>query len=193
MILHPGILALMLVSLAASTVLVYAGLFSIKVARSWDLASGSEAQLSLERKTYLVSTMLACVFSFEVASLFLFVVLADRLHGLFSGAMCAAGTLNVNSYGYPALGLNILTGVLAGQWLILNHADNSVPDNPITKRKYILLAALAPVFVAACVVQTLYFLGFGPTSSHHAAAPFSALKGRGLLRHSTSSAPFPAR
>ena len=88
MILHPAVLALMLVSLAGSAVLVYAASFSVRVAKSWDLASGSEAQLALERRTYLVSTMLACVFVFEVASLFLFVALADKLHGLFP-APCA--------------------------------------------------------------------------------------------------------
>lgn len=162
MILHPAILALMLVSLAGSAVLVYAASFSVRVAKSWDLASGSEAQLALERRTYLVSTMLACVFVFEVTSLFLFVALADQLHGLFSGAMCATGTLNVNGYGYPALILKVVNAVLAGQWLMLNHADNSVPGYPLTKRKYVLLAALAPLFVAGCVVQTLYFLHLRP-------------------------------
>ena len=44
--------------------------------------------------------------------------------------MCAAGTLNVNAYGYPALILKVVNAVLAGQWLILNHADNRVPDYP---------------------------------------------------------------
>ena len=33
---------------------------------------------------------------------------------------------------------------------------------PITKRKYLLLAALAPLFVAGCILQTLYFLNLSP-------------------------------
>ena len=38
--------------------------------------------------------------------------------------MCAAGTLYVNDYGYPALILKVANFLLAGFWLILNYTDN---------------------------------------------------------------------
>ena len=45
--------------------------------------------------------------AFEILSLFLFIYTADDLHRLFVGAMCAAGTLYVNAFGYPALMLKV--------------------------------------------------------------------------------------
>ena len=53
--------------------------------------------------------------------------------------MCAAGTLNVNAYGYPTLVLKVLNCLLAGIWLILNHADNRADDYPLIRKKYALL------------------------------------------------------
>ena len=92
-------------------------LFGYRILRRWDLRSGSEEQLALERRTYLLSTLVSQVLVFQVGSLFLFIYTADGLHGLFVGAMCAAGTLNVNAWGYPAFLAKILTCVLAGLWL----------------------------------------------------------------------------
>ena len=65
-------------------------------------------QLILERKTYLISTLLTYLLGFELLSLFLYVFTADQLHTFFVGAMCAAGTLYVNGYGYPALILKVV-------------------------------------------------------------------------------------
>ena len=77
--------------------------YGIRILRNWDLKNGSELQLSLERKTYLISTIMSYAFGFQLLSLFLFIFTADKLASLFTGAMCAAGTLNVNGFGYPAL------------------------------------------------------------------------------------------
>jgi hypothetical protein len=95
-ILHPAIIALLVSSLLMSFLAVYSAYYGAAIVRSWDLTSGSSLQLDLERRTYLISTVLAYVFAFQLASLFLFVFTTDRLCTLFTGAMCAVGTLNVN-------------------------------------------------------------------------------------------------
>jgi hypothetical protein len=77
-----------------------AGAVGVRILISWNIKSGSELQLGLERQTYLVSTILSYTFVFQILSLFLYIYTADNLHNLFVGAMCAAGTLNVNEYGY---------------------------------------------------------------------------------------------
>jgi hypothetical protein len=87
---------------------------------------------------------MAWAFGFQILSFFLLVYLADELHRLFVGAMCAAGTLNVNEYGYPALVLKLLNCVLAGVWLILNYTDSQGRDYPLIRRKYSLLLVIAP-------------------------------------------------
>jgi hypothetical protein len=158
MILHPAVIALLAGSTLTTLMVLYAARWGWKILEGWDLASGSEAQLTLERKTYLVSTMMAYASAFQVLSLFLLIFVADDLHRLFTGAMCAAGTLNVNEFGYPALMLKVLNAVLAGVWLILNRVDNRGFDYPLIRRKYRLLAAMTPLAVMEAHQLWSYFL-----------------------------------
>lgn len=158
MILHPAIAALVLVSFLVTGMILYSSFFGIRIVRRWDLQSGSEEQLALERRTYLISTILSYVFLFQIGSLFLYIYTADSLHNLFVGAMCAAGSLNVNPHGYPAFLLKILNVILAGLWLIINDVDNQAFDYPLIRKKYAMLLVLAPLIVAESVVQILYFM-----------------------------------
>jgi len=159
MTLTPGIIALLLSSALTALMMAYAAWFGIRVLRRWDLRSGSDGQLRLERRTYLVSTLMANVLLFEVLALFLFIQTAERLHPLFVGAMCAAGTLYVNPFGYPALILRIALAALAGLWLVLNMLDNRAPDYPLIRLKYAMLVLMAPVAMASAALSWLYLTG----------------------------------
>ena len=159
MTLNPGIIALLLSSALSTLILAYSAFFGIKVLRQWDMSSGSEAQLFMERRTYLVSTLLAYVLAFEVLALFLFIQTAERLHTLFVGAMCAAGTLYANPFGYPALGLRVALATIAGLWLILNWLDNRAPDYPIIRAKYWVLIVMAPLALLSALVSWFYLTG----------------------------------
>jgi hypothetical protein len=162
MIFHPLILALTAASSLTAFLILYASVFGLQVLRRWDIRSGSETQVGLERKTYLISTLLAFLFGAQLLSLFLFIFTADRLHDFFIGAMCAAGTLNVNNFGYPALLLKVVNFFLAGVWLILNRADNRGYDYPLIRTKYRALLLFAPLFLAEAFVQTRFFLKLEP-------------------------------
>ena len=158
MILHPAVIANVVASLIISGVLIYAGYYGVQILKKWDLQSGHEGQLILERRTYLISTILTFVFGLELMSLFLYVFTANNLCPLFVGAMCAAGTLNVNPYGYPTLVLKIVSFLLAGLWLVLNHADNQAYDYPLIRKKYFLLASIVPFSVGETTLQGAFFL-----------------------------------
>lgn len=162
MILQPAVLALLLIALLVSGMGIYAGYYGMRILGRWNPASGSEEQLELERRTYLVSTVMGYILSFELMSLFLFIYTADDLHTLFTGAMCAAGTLAVNSFGYPALILKIVNFLLAGVWLTVNHADNRGYDYPLIKVKYELLNVVVPLLVLEGVLLFAYFAGVKP-------------------------------
>lgn len=159
MILHPQIIAILLSSILISFIVLYSAYFGFLILRRWDINSGSELQLNLERRTYLISTILTYVFAFQLISLFLFIHTADNIHTLFVGAMCAAGTLNVNSYGYPTLILKIINFLLSGVWLILNYTDNRAYDYPLIKKKYLLLLIITPFILAETTVLGKYFSG----------------------------------
>lgn len=162
MILHPAVLSLLVGSWVVAGVLLYSSGHAVRILRRWDRGSGSEGQLALERRTYLITTILTWCFGFQLASLLLFVYVADDLSALFVGAMCAVGSLSLNGYGYPALLLKLVNFLLAGVWLVLNAADNRARDYPLIRPKYALLLALTPSVLAEVAVQTLYFLGLQP-------------------------------
>jgi hypothetical protein len=161
-LLTPAILALNLGSLLISGMVCYAAFFGAVILQKWDLTSGSELQLRLERQTYLISTFLGVVLIFQFLSFFLFIYTADRLYPFFTGAMCAAGSLYANGWGYPVLVLKLITLILAGLWLILNRADNGGCDYPLIRVKYFFLLGLAPLLVLEAAAQWLYFWQLQP-------------------------------
>jgi hypothetical protein len=162
MLFHPSIIALLTTSILTSAMLLYSGYYAYLIIMRWDLTSGSEFQLSLERRTYLISTILTYTFAFQVLAFFLFLFTADNLHTFFVGAMCAAGALNVNKYGYPALVLKVVNLLAAGVWLIVNFVDNSAYDYPLIKKKYIFLLVISPFILAETILLANYFLGLDP-------------------------------
>ena len=157
MIQHPAILALTTASLLSAIMMIYAGWYGTRILEKWDLRSGSELQLDLERRTYLISVILSYILLFQIGSLFLYIFTADSLHSQFTGAMCAAGSLSVNSYGYPVLILKIVNCLLAGIWLIINHVDTRGYDYPLIRPKYGLLNILVPLVLLEVIFQFVYF------------------------------------
>lgn len=191
MILHPGVIALLVASGLISFLALYASAYGAVILRKWNIASGSSLQLDLERRTYLISTILSYVFAFQLLSLFLFVYTADNLCPLFVGAMCAAGTLNVNGFGYPVLLLKILNFLLAGQWLIMNAADNRAEDYPLIRKKYALLLVITPLLVAETVLLVLYLQGLNPDVITSCCGSLFSSSSRGVAADLASLPPKP--
>ena len=159
MLFHPAIIALLLASAASVAMLLGVAPFAIDVIRNWDIASGSERQLELERRTYLASTLVAFALATQLLALLLFVFNADKMAPMFVGAMCAVGALNVDAFGFPALIAQIAVFFLAAMWLAINHVDIQAPDYPLVRVKFQLLLGLAPAVATSFTLQLLYFLG----------------------------------
>lgn len=159
---HPGVIALLVGSILTVSMLCYAAWYGLRIIKSWDIKSGSELQLDLERRTYLISMVMSYVLGFQLLSLFLFIYTADAISPLFVGAMCAAGSLKVNSFGYPTVILKIINFFLAGVWLIINFTDNKAHDYPLIKAKYVLLVMMTPFLLAEAIVQSIYLLELKP-------------------------------
>jgi len=121
MILHPGILALIVGSCIVFVMMLYASVQGMSILAGWDFQSSSEKQLNLERRTYLISTIIKYALGFEILSTLLFIYTADDIHTLFVGAMCATGSLNANPIGRYALYSKILVFFSASLWITLNN------------------------------------------------------------------------
>jgi hypothetical protein len=159
MLFQPAIIALLLTAGLAVLMLALATPFALQVIRRWDIHSGSEYQLVLERRTYLFSTLVSFVLVVQLGALLLFVFNADRLSAMFVGAMCAVGTLNVNEWGFPALIAQMVVFFLAAAWLAINHVDTQARDYPLVRIKYGLLIVLLPFLAASFWLQFRYFSG----------------------------------
>lgn len=160
--LSPPILALLFASSLLALMLAAAAGFAVQLLRRWDLASGSPAQIALERRTYLMATLVGLVLVLQPFTLALFVYNADRMAPLFTGAMCAVGTLSVNPWGFPDLYARLAVFFLAAAWLILDHLDNQGWDYPLIRRKYALLLVLAPAALVEAGLAWAYFLNLRP-------------------------------
>lgn len=162
MILHPGILALLTGSFIASVMLLYSSYLGTVIIKRWDIKSSSEGQLLLERRTYLISTIMNFILGFVILSALLFIYTADDIHRIFVGAMCATGSLNANPVGWHLLYTKISAFFLSSVWIALNYIDRRAEDYPLVKIRYSLLLIIAPLVILDSYLQMRYFLGLDP-------------------------------
>jgi len=142
MILHPGILALLLGSLLAFGLLGLAGLLGLELARHWQPLCADEAQLCREQRADLVATLVRFALGFQIFTLPLFIFVADSLHPLFVGAMCATGVLNAAPGGWSLLWIKLVMLFGAGLWLVVNHYDQVLEHAPWARLKFLWLLPL---------------------------------------------------
>ncbi len=192
MLFQPAIIALLLAAGLAVIMLAGAAPFAIQVIRHWDIHSGSERQLALERRTYLFSTLLSFVMLAQLAALLLFVFNADRLSAMFVGAMCAVGTLNVNGWGFPSLITQIAVFFLAAMWLAINHVDTLARDYPLVRVKYALLLLLLPVLAANFWIELQYFLGLKANVITSCCGSLFSGEGKTIAAEASGLEPMPA-
>ena len=162
MILHPGILALLAGSCIVFVMMLYASIQGISIMRGWDFQSSSEKQLNLERKTYLISSIIKYALGFEVLSTLLFIYTVDDIHTLFVGAMCSTGSLNANPIGWYALYSKIIIFFSAALWIVLNNLDQKAEDFPLIRPKYATLIIITVLIGFDFYFGLRYFLGLNP-------------------------------
>lgn len=182
MLLAPSVLALITVSMTMLLLFMLAALFALSVLRHWEITSGSELQLRLERRTYLISTLVAYCFLAELVSLLLFVYNAEQMSSQFVGAMCATGVLNLNGYGWPVLFLKILLFLAGAVWLTVNRVDNQAIDYPLVRVKYGLLLLILPLAAAEPALLLGFFLNMDPDVITSCCSSSSRRRGRGCRR-----------
>lgn len=157
------VISLLLGQLCSLTLLTGAVLLSNQMIRKWSAGSFDELQLQLERRSYLVGSIVHFVLIFQIASLFMFLHVANHhLTEVIKGAMCADGALGVNSFGENLLYLKMGAVLVYIVYLFLNYLDNSEPAYPLTPLKYWLIYPIFGLIALDLVWMVLFFYNIEP-------------------------------
>ncbi|MEA3457010.1 MAG: hypothetical protein U9R26_10930 [Campylobacterota bacterium] len=123
----------------------------------WDFGSYSEQQFRLERRAYLVMTILLFVFMVKFLLLVYFVFAIDSLSLLVPGAMCAAGVISANDYGMLLLFLKLVILLFLLLWMALNRYDLQAKNYPLFRIKSWLFVAIFLVIAIETGMDFAYF------------------------------------
>lgn len=162
MFLNPWSLALSLCSLVVLVFGAIAGKTAVRVLRFWNQDSDSNQQIRLENEIWLSSTLVSYGLGFQILTLILFVLAADKFCQVIVGAMCATGALLANPYGMPALLVKLFGVFFYGFWILLHQLDIRSEHYPLVRIKYLTLLLLLPLLILDVTLQTLYIAGIKP-------------------------------
>jgi len=125
--------------------------------KRWDFDAFTSEQFALEKRSYLVMTIIMFVMVLKILLLPYFVYTIDRLSDLVPGAMCAAGIIKANTYGNPLLALKIIIIFLSGLWMRLNSLDLQAKEYPYTEYKSWFFIAIFILLSVEIGLDILYF------------------------------------
>ena len=134
------------------------------IIRNWDFSATTARQYGLEKRGYLVVLIILFTLVGKILLLPFFSLTLDRLAAIVPGAMCAAGVINANDYGFVLLGWKLAVLVLAGTWLILNRMDLQAPNYPYFRTKFWFFLVIYVVVAAESVLDVLYLTGISTLS-----------------------------
>jgi hypothetical protein len=137
--------------------LAVAFLVTVGLLRRWDFESFSQRQFALERRAYLVMTILLFVFVVKFFLVLYFVFAIDNLAVLVPGAMCAAGVISANDYGMNLLFVKLLILFFLLLWMALNRYDLEAKNYPLFRIKSWLFVLIFLLILGEGWLDLAYF------------------------------------
>ena len=137
-------------------VLSYTLVQSFLILKLFNKINATDVESFVEKKSYLVTMLVAVSLFVKILLLALFLYALDDLAYVVPGAMCATGVLNTNEYGEVLLVLKLVVLVFASFWLLLNKADLYSKDGVYFKRKIWLFVGLYLFILIEFILSILY-------------------------------------
>lgn len=125
--------------------------------KRWNFDAFTSEQFALEKRSYLVMTIIWFALILKILLLPYFVYTIDRLSDIVPGAMCAAGIIKANSYGNPLLTLKITIIFLGALWMTLNRLDLQAKEYPYTQQKLWFFISIFVLLSVEFGLDILYF------------------------------------
>jgi len=154
--LTPEIIAIYILDVIFLVFSFFAFIISIKIVKHWDMNSTTALQYNLEKKSILVATIIKYIFVLKLPLFIFFVFTSDKISGVITGAMCAAGVVNSISFGLELFVFKIINIFIFGFWIALHVKDMEDEKLRFTKLKF-------SIFIVAfvlLVVEIFYEISF---------------------------------
>ena len=163
MILNSYIITYLVCSSVSLFIGLTAALNGFYVWKKWDITSCADEQYRLEKKVYLIITILSLGFFLRLLMVPLWFWSLHSMIISIPGAMCLVGVHNVSApLSYIASSLKLVLPALYGYWLILNMLDRQVATQPFVKQKLMLLTPLGILILAETILDTSFFFSTPP-------------------------------
>ena len=127
------------------------------ILKNYDKNSTTHQQYKLQKKSYLLSTVVFFVFIVKIILLIFFIHTLDELSNIVPGAMCAVGVIESNIYGYDVLNLKIIITMLMMMWIPLHHQDQKGKNHPFFKHKIYFFMAIFVLICFEFFFEVLFF------------------------------------
>ena len=137
--------------------LVVATFHAIFILKEWNQNSSHNQQYRLEKKSYLVLSVISLTLIIKVTLLPFFIYTLNELSAIIPGAMCGAGVIQVNKYGELTLVLKSVIIILILLWISLNKEDQIAKNYPYFKKKMWFFIAIFILISIEFVLELLYF------------------------------------
>ncbi|HLA28530.1 MAG TPA: hypothetical protein VJZ49_11610 [Syntrophales bacterium] len=163
MILNNYIITYLVCSFFSLLIGLVAALNGFHVWRRWDITSQAEEQYRLEKRVYLIITVLSLGFILRFLMVPLWFWTLHSMIISIPGAMCLVGVHNINApLSYIASGLKPAMLPLYGYWLFLNYLDRKVITQPFMKQKMTFLTPLGILILLETILDTSFFFSTPP-------------------------------
>ena len=151
--LSPEVFVSLFVSFLLLIILLIAFFQTITILRNYIPNAVTQEQYKLEKKSYLVTTIIQISLFINIFLLAYFAYILNALSSIIPGAMCGAGVISSNVFGNTLIVLKICIIILSMIWLAVNKEDFIQKGHPYFKVKlyfflFIFLLILVDFFIA---------------------------------------------
>jgi hypothetical protein len=157
MTLTPEILTIYILDLLFLFFATIAFILSLQIIKSWNFDSNSKLQYSLEKKSYLGSTIIRYMFYIKLPLFLFFIFTLDKISFILPGAMCGAGVVNANEYATVLLFLKLVNLYLFAYWIVLDKQDMQDELQKYLKQKFTIFIALFTLLIFEIVLEYIMF------------------------------------
>jgi hypothetical protein len=157
MFLNPNVQIILFIDFIFLFFLLISVVLSIELFLKWDFKSTSVLQYKLEKRSYLISTIIKYIFFLKLPLFLFFIYTVDGLSNIIIGAMCSAGVIDASSYGIPLLILKVVNLYFFGFWLIIHFGDLKHSDLPFTQMKFGFFIIASTLIIIEIILDFLMF------------------------------------